>query len=215
LKTKDEKYRETESFKMWLENLEYGYYMWIWTVKLLNKRIGEFMKLVRNYDEKNIALFDENNNQMLELRFWADEFVWTIYSSKEIILTRDDELFYDNLNSIMNSQYIFSNDRLCSKSQNEIIWFSDGYCDIDDKESTDRVNRLIIKKDGDSFKIRAVNPFLSKSGIDKEMYTIIFSPAGNGQYTKNINTGTTFQDDMVNLYINVYNSKRYTHSKKL
>jgi hypothetical protein len=113
----------------------------------------------------------------------------------------------------MSSQYTFSNDGLCSKSQNEIIWFSDGYCDIDDKESTDRVNRLIIKKDYDSFKIRAINPLLSKLGIDKKMYTITFSPAGNGQYAKNINTGTTFQDDMVNLYINVYNSKSYTLKK--
>lgn len=171
------------------------------------------MKLIRNYDEKNITLFDENNNRLLEIGFLADEFVWTIYSSQEIILTRDDELFYDNLNNIMSSQYIFSNDGLCSKNQNEIIWFSDGYCDIDDKESTDRVNRLIIKKDGDSFKIRAINSFLSKLGIDKKMYTIIFSPAGNGHYAKNTSTGTTFQDDMINMYINIYNSKSYKLKK--
>jgi hypothetical protein len=173
------------------------------------------MKLVRNDDKKNIILYDENNNRMLELGFWTDEFIWKIYSNQEIILTRDDELFYDNLNNIMGCQYIFSYDGLCSKIQNEIIWFSDEYCDISDKKSTDRVNRLIIKKDGDSFKIKAINPFLSKLGIDKNLYTIIFSPAGNGQYTKNINTGTSFQDDMVNLYLNIYNSKSCTRSKIL
>ena len=30
-------------------------------------------------------------------------------------------------------------------------------------------------------------------------YCICFSPAGNGKYTRNVNTGLTFQDDFVQM----------------
>lgn len=172
------------------------------------------MKLIRDLNEKTILLVDENDTKVLELGFFYDEFIWTLYTNNPVCITRDiDEGFYVNLENIMRNRYMFSNSGLCYKEENKIVWLSDQHCDISDEEETDKVNRLVIIKDGDTFKIWAYNPFFSKLGIVKNMYTISFSPAGNGQESSNLDTQATFQDDVVTLYFNIYNNKKRVLSK--
>jgi hypothetical protein len=172
------------------------------------------MKLVRN--DNKIIFLDDENKEIMDLGFLTDEFVWNIYTDKQIVITRDiDELFYDNLSDIMNSSYIFGYDKLYFKNENEIIWLSDQYCrDIEDKNKSDKLSRLIIKKEDDRFIISAKNPYFEKLGIKNKIYVIGFSPNFDGVYAKNINTGLSFQTDIVYMYLNVYNHKQQILIKK-
>lgn len=71
------------------------------------------------------------------------------------------------------------------------------YCDIEDENSTNMVNRLIIEKTDNKIKLSYENPFFKKFNIRKCDNVIAFSPCGNGFYSKNINTGLSFQDDII------------------
>ena len=66
----------------------------------------------------------------------------------------------------------------------------------------------MIKKDEDNYIIRVTNPYFIKSNITRVYNVVSFSPLGNGIWSKNMETDTTFQDDMVFLYKNtLYNQK--------
>lgn len=153
-----------------------------------------------------LKIKDKNNNLLIEQTFFADEFIWYVYGNVEIT-KEENELFYEELNKIMNSQYIFQLNTISSKTNNKIIWLSDQYCDIENEESLNKINRLIIEKKNDKFIIYVENPFLNNMNIKKEFYVISFSPLGNGFYSKNFKTGSTFQDDIIFMYHNLSNNK--------
>lgn len=159
------------------------------------------MRLIRNKNNNELVLIDDNGDVLLKISWMADEFVWVLNDSK-ILITRDvDENFYNNLTCLMNNNYeFFISDGLCYKGKDMIQWLSDQYVDLENEEETITINRLIIEKQDNAFVISAYNPFCSQNGIDRSRYVIGFSPAGNGYKTRNVSTGTTFQDDMVLLY---------------
>lgn len=148
-----------------------------------------------------IELLNDNEEVILEQNFLADEFIWTIRTSKPIILTRDgNETFYDGLNEIMDNNYIFQLDIPSKKLRNRLVWLSDQYCDLEDKKSLKRINRLMIDRIEDKIIISVYNPLLEELEIKKDVNVIAFSPLCNGYFSRNINTGTTLQDDFVMLY---------------
>lgn len=164
------------------------------------------MYLIRDLEQYKLELVDDKNIKLLQMKFIADEFV--IYVCNLVTITKDiDEVFYDNLEILMNNNYSFSNP-YSKKTEDKIIWFSDEACDIEDKNEADKINRLIIRKENDCFHISCNNPFFERNRITKEYGVIVFSPAGNGQYSKNLETGTTFQDDMITLYRNTLNKNK-------
>lgn len=157
------------------------------------------MQLVRNHDK--LELYEEDI-KLLEIMFIGAELVWIIYTNEPIVIPKDtDEYFYNNLNRIMENDYLFYN-KLSSKSENEIIWFADKYCDLSNSKETDFVNRLIIKKENDNYIISVTNPYFEKNNITRVYNAVSFSPAGNGVWSLNKETNATFQDDMVTLYRN-------------
>lgn len=169
------------------------------------------MTLIKNRNLNVIQLLD-GDKVLFQLGFMADEFVWDFYSSKSILLTRDiDESFYNNLNELMNNSYVFGDSLkgISFKEEERLVWLSDVYCDLSDLESINKVSRLIIEKADDAFKISVENPYIDKFDKDNNRgRCIAFSPAGNGVFTKNIDTGTTLQSDVVNyLYLNILYEK--------
>ena len=89
----------------------------------------------------------------------------------------------------------------CSlKDNDQLIWFSDQYCNLEDPNETKRINRLVIKREKDSFVITCVNPFMKENGIKNETAFVMFSPAGNGLYSRNKESGLTLQDDVVMMW---------------
>lgn len=155
------------------------------------------MELKRNLETKQIYIVD-NNQILLETDHIGGEFIILLYTNKPIIITKElDEYIYMNLNQILENEYIFNNNNLSYKKDNIIVWFSDQYCDIENKEETDKINRLIIEKKNNQIQISYDNPFFKQYGINRTSNCIAFSPCGNGFFSKNLNTGLTFQDDIV------------------
>ena len=164
------------------------------------------MKIIRNKNERCLT-FTHEDKVVMELKWFHDEFVWIVCKEPVIVTREDDEVFYMQLNALMNNDYqFFIESNLSNKSNDRIEWLSDQYCDLEDKESTDRVNRLIIERVNETFVIKIENPYLKENGINRSSYAVAFSPAGNGYMVKNIETGTNFQDDIVSLFSNTMNN---------
>lgn len=152
-------------------------------------------------NDKIVELLNENDELVLEQQFHADEFIWVVRSKEPIILHRENnETFYDELSEIMNNDYTFQSGVPSLKTQNKLVWFSDQYCDLEDEESVRRINRLVIEKIDDTFRISVSNPFLEELNIKKSVYIIAFSPLYNGYFTRNTKTNLTLQDDMAVIY---------------
>lgn len=157
-------------------------------------------------EEDSVFVSDKKN--ILEMKFIADEFVW-ILNSNEIIISSKDEIFYEELNNIMNNSYVFQDGIPSYKDNNKLIWLSDCYCDIEDKESLSRINRLVIERRYDYFLIKVYNPFFESVGIKKIYNVISFSPLFNGYYSGNINSGFSLQDDFCLMYQKILRCKKH------
>ena len=161
------------------------------------------MNLVRNKDKNKIEVINDEGVKVLELGFIADEFVWILYTKDPIVLTEEDDAFlYANLVSLMNNEYRFATN-ISKKEENKIVWLSDESGDVEDEEITKEINRLLIEWKENQFYISFQNPYLDALNIKKTYSLISFSPSGNGIWSRNVNSGLTFQDDMVFLFQNV------------
>ena len=168
------------------------------------------MKIIRDLEKKEIKLV-EKDEILFSMGFFYDEFVCSFYTESVVEIDRDtDSEFYDNLDSLMSGKYVFGNNGLSSLENDKLVWFSDQYCNFDDEDSIDRISRLVIEKDNDSFRISMINPFYERIGI-KRSKMVSFSPMGNGYFTRNILTNSTFQDDVV---INLFWKSLYKDNKQ-
>lgn len=158
-----------------------------------------------NIIDNKVQIINEDN-VLIEQFYIADEFVWLVNGI--VTITKETNgLFYEELDTIMNSNYEFQSNTPSFKTKNKIIWLSDQYCDIEDEEELSKINRLIIEKQNNEFIIYVENPFLDKLNIKRNPYTIAFSPLGNGYYSKNIDTSLSFQDDIAIIYQTLLHNK--------
>lgn len=173
------------------------------------------MKLERNEENNKLELIDNDGEKLLELGFFADEFIFHFFNKIPITISESDDMFlYYNLKNIMDNDYDFQNE-LSSKKDNELIWFSDQHCNLDDKGETDRVNRLIIRNNDNKLVISFYNPYFEENNIKRSSAVVAFSPGGNGQTSRNVATGATFQDDVVMMFHNIFNKTLPYKIKKL
>lgn len=159
------------------------------------------MYLERDRNNSQLSLID-NDGIVLSMSWFFDEFVWMINGNEPIEITREvDETLFNNLCNLLNNKYEFYiSNELSNQSRNKIVWLSDQAVDLEDKFATDTINRLVIERVEDKIIITVLNPFCNKNGIIRRSYTVAFSPSGNGYCTKNVNSGMSFQDDMVMLF---------------
>lgn len=155
------------------------------------------MELKRDLDKNKIYLVD-NKNILLETDHIGGEFVICLSTNTPITITEEvDAHLYANLKQLLDTDYLFDNMGLSFKTGNMIVWFSDGYCDIEDEDQRKRVNRLIIEESNGEIKISLENPFFKEKGIRRKNNYIAFSPCGNGFFSRNISSGLSFQDDFI------------------
>lgn len=155
------------------------------------------MKLKRCLENNKLYILDDKGNKLLETGIIGAEFVLIIYTREPISITKElDKALYENLINIFANKYVFYNS-LCFKNEKKILWISDQSFDADDEDQIEKINRLIIEKKDKQIKLSAKNIFMQKLGIPIKTFTIAFSPAGNGHYSKNIETGLSFQDDII------------------
>lgn len=171
------------------------------------------MLVYRCEDEKAIKI-NNNNNCILEMKFISDEFVVIINTDDKITITKElDPYFYNHLSRFMENRYIFNNP-YSSKTPTKLVWLSDQYIDVDKPNGYDLVNRLVIEKVDDSFQIYYYNPFFKQLGIKKASHLIAFSPAGNGNNSKNIETERDLQTEFVSMVQDIFYKKEIPEKKK-
>lgn len=155
-------------------------------------------KIIRN---KKISFYDDENQEIMYIDFSTDECIWYFFANGIIEITSEMEL-YDLLNNLMNNSYEFSNKGLPNyvsnyKDNDKLIWYSDCYYNPDDDLSVASISCLNIERKEKVFKIYCLKKIDEIIDRKNKTYAICFSPLGNGQYSKNLKTGLTFQDDFI------------------
>jgi len=147
--------------------------------------------------DKTIHFYDDKNNEIMYIDHSTDECIWYFHSDSIINVTADMEL-YNLLHSFMNNYYDFNDEILPNyKDSNKLIWYSDCYYNPDDEWSIASVSCLNIERNNNCFKIWCTKKLDEMIDRSYKTYGICFSPAGNGKYSKNLDTSLTLQDDFV------------------
>ena len=158
--------------------------------------------------EGNRVSFYDGDTNFMYIEPMADELVWWFENSDTHTITSDMKI-YPLLVNIMSNEYAFYNDIFDNhKKDNELVWYSDAYCNPDREFEVKSISYMEIKFIDDVFKIRAYKPLDEIYYRSNKFHGIVFSTGGNGRVTKNINTGLTFQDDIkINIYDKLVNNK--------
>ena len=147
--------------------------------------------------DNTIIFYDDNGEKLMHIDYSSDECIWYFYSDKEIIVTENMEL-YNLLNDLFQENYSFQSSPLNDyKDDTKLCWYSDCYYDPDNLWQVASVSCLNIEKKEDYFKIWCYKKLDEMIDRKDKTYGICFSPLGNGKYSRNINTGLTFQDDFI------------------
>ncbi len=143
-------------------------------------------------------LIEESDEVIMYMDYFADECVWFFKDSNEVIITDDMELF-EPLKELMEQQYNFSSDDVfkCYKKGNELVWYSDCYCNPNDEWDIKSVSYLTITCESNYIKLKCTKPLDMEVPRKSKTHVIAFSPSFNGRFARNINTGSTLQDDFI------------------
>ena len=177
------------------------------------------MQINRDLANSEIEIINNSGSIISKLYFIPSYFIWEFSSdiskNNPIILSKDDnEFFYKNLEWLMKQEYLFPH-KYSIKLQNKLIWLSEHCFDLEDEYERDITSRLIIEKMENFFVIYFSKPFIEKNNLPNNGASISFAPAGNGYLTKNIITGTSLQDDIINLFYHTLNNKKISSHKVL
>lgn len=166
------------------------------------------------FENNKLLFIDDSGETIMSLCYMDDEFVWYFRNSNIIKVTSDMNI-YSGLEYIMNQDYEFSSEGLRNlKTRDKLIWYCDCYYNPNDELSIKRVSYLTIERKENAFYLKCIKPIYEELNITNRYHVIAFSPAGNGSYSKNINTGSTLQDDIaIKLYHNI--KKEFSKKKVL
>lgn len=181
----------------------------------MEKEIFENICVAFEEETGILYFYKDATDLIMEMKFVADEFCFVVHTDKKIVLTKDniDKNFYSLLENFMKNKYQFG-DTKSFKNDNHLKWYSDCYWDIENDPNLSRVSYLEIISNSDAIEIEAHN---NSRYMKTNSSCICFSPAGNGQYAVNEETGTYLQNDLV---INVYqkykliNKENVEHKQK-
>jgi len=145
--------------------------------------------------DKTVYFYDDNNNLIMYIDYSTDELIWYFNTNEVIKITEDMEL-YSLINNFMNQDYIFNDELLQSyKDKNKLIWYSDCYYNPNDEWSVDSVSCLNIERKDNHFNVWCTKKLYERINKKEKTHCIGFSPLMNGVFSRNVNTGSTLQDD--------------------
>lgn len=164
------------------------------------------MLVNKNYENSIIDIRNDKGILVLQMKFIDDKFL--VFLCEPIIITKDDnEELYNELDNIIDNDYYFASP-YSTKDNNTIIWTSDESYNTEDNLDLNGINRLIIKKENDEFRLCYSNPYYDRNILPKQYGLIFFSTDENGQKTRNLKTNSTFQNDMIRLFRNLLNKNK-------
>ncbi len=163
-----------------------------------------------NIDKQNKRIYYYNNGRLVLTNLWVPsyfcyKFDGDVTASKSItIYERDNIILYRNLLWFMDQSYRLGGESKAhiAKDEKRLVFTSD-CMDL----RVDQTPRLIIDKNRDSISISYSNPYREKNGYPLVGATIGLSPAGNGQFTENRETGRTLQDDLISVHTSTLGGK--------
>ena len=150
-------------------------------------------------ENKRVYFYDDNNNLIMYLDHSIDDCIWYFDTNEIIKITEDMEL-YPLISSFMDQDYTFNDGILKNyKDKNKLIWYSDCYYNPDDEWSVKSVSCLNIERIDNYFNIWCIKKLDEIIDRKNKTYGIAFAPAGNGVFSRNINTGLTLQNDFIRI----------------
>ena len=164
------------------------------------------MEIIINKEKHEISILSDNK-VLLMLYIVPSYFVFDFISFEQIVVSKsDNEIFYSNLEWLMNQSYNFSN-KYCYKDENKLVWFSEHCFDLESEFEVNNTPRLVIEHNENIFLIYCKRPYFEENNI-KRGSVVSFAPAGNGYLNKNTSTNSTLQDDMVKVFLSTLNNER-------
>ena len=153
--------------------------------------------------DKTIYFYNQDGIEIMYIDYSTDECIWH-FSSSDVIKITSNNVLYPMLVQFMNQNYRFFNEVLENKKDDsKLVWFSDCYFNPDDRYSVASVSSLNIEYKDDVFYVWCNKELDNIIKRPCQYHSICFSPCGNGQYSRNVDTGLTLQDDFVSI---VYHS---------
>ena len=160
------------------------------------------MQLVKDYEQHKMYL-EENDNRLIEFGFVADEYVIIFYTKDRVGVTKEvDNDFYNMYSKILTNMYRMPH-KYSYQEKDKLVWFTDGYCDLDDEWIVSVKDRFCLEKEDNTLYFSAINPFFDKKNIMRYPRVVVFSPAGNGHFAVNKKTGSFLQDDIIMIHQNM------------
>lgn len=145
------------------------------------------------------VFYDDNDNEVMRIGFPGSDCWWDFRSARPVVITKDMEL-YDLLMNLMRQDYDIPSEQtfVPKKTKDELLWYSDCYCNPDDPRSVEAVSRLTIHIVEDVIILQCLNDSFDKIGKTNQLRGVGFGCCGNGsRIAINKKTGHDFGYDFI------------------
>lgn len=161
------------------------------------------MELVRKPESNQMHFIGDNGLKKMTFQFIDDDFAVILFADSLTIAKADDEEFYNQFSKLFDNKYIFR-DKYSFSKDNIISWVSDEY--TGQKDDIDSHNILTMIRGKNYIYFDCKNKDMEAKGRRNQMPIIYFSPLGGGRYSRNVNTGYSLQDDIIEAFNNTMNN---------
>lgn len=161
------------------------------------------MELIRKPESNQMHFIGDNGLKKMTLQFVEDDFAIVLFSDTVTIPKSVDEEFYNQFSKLFDNKYLFRDNYSFSKD-NVISWVSDEY--NGQKDDINSHNILTIIRSNNSIFFDCKNNKYEKEGYKNQLPIIYFTPLGGGRYSRNMTTGYSLQDDIIEAFNNTMNN---------
>ena len=169
------------------------------------------MELIRKEESNHMYILGDDGLKKLDFQFLDEDFVLFFHAPYIEISKETDRVFYEEFSKLFDNRYVFR-DGLSYQTQNEIHWVSDEY--HEEKDNIEHQNRVVMLRNNNSIGFVYHNDDYDKTGINKRLSIVSFTPLGMGHYSRNVGTGNSFQEDMINTFEYVLKHPKKKSTKK-
>ena len=171
------------------------------------------MRIVRDKEHSKLFVVSDLNDILLEFGFFADEFVCDFFAKHITIPKEIDSNFFETFQNLFKQHYQFSH-TYSYQDQHKIVWLSDQYGNLENSEEVSRISRMILEIGEDDLTFSFQTPFLDQEGYPYSQGMVALSPAGNGSWSKNQDTGKSFQTEFIESFWSILQGKTKQMRKK-
>ena len=123
------------------------------------------MKLIRKLEKPSISICDDYGINKLFIFQDLDNLIFVIPNEEGVTITDEfDENLFFSLSWLLSNHYIFVNNPTSYKTEDRLVYLSDGSKKINDNDTREKYSKLIIEKQDDKIIIKGTkNEYLKDS----------------------------------------------------